>query len=104
MQKLKPNFEAQLGVVLSARILMFIANNLRMCIINVYKLGGNMRTNIVIDDKLMNLALKAGKFNSKREAVENGLKLLIQMNSQKKLLGLEGKIQWEGNLEEMRKD
>ncbi|MEI6056510.1 MAG: type II toxin-antitoxin system VapB family antitoxin, partial [Lentisphaerota bacterium] len=70
----------------------------------VYKLGGNMRTNIVIDDKLMNLALKAGKFNSKREAVENGLKLLIQMNSQKKLLGLEGKIQWEGNLEEMRKD
>ena len=52
----------------------------------------------------MNLALKAGKFNSKREAVENGLKLLIQMNSQKKLLGLEGKIQWEGNLEEMRKD
>ncbi len=63
-----------------------------------------MRTNIVIDDKLMNLALKAGKFNSKREAVENGLKLLIQMNSQKKLLGLEGKIQWEGNLEEMRKD
>jgi len=63
-----------------------------------------MRTNIVIDDKLMNSALKAGKFHSKREAVENGLKLLIQMNSQKKLLGLEGKIQWEGNLEEMRKD
>ena len=63
-----------------------------------------MRTNIVIDDKLMNSALKTGKFHSKREAVENGLKLLIQMNSQKKLLGLEGKIQWEGNLEEMRKD
>lgn len=63
-----------------------------------------MRTNIVIDDKLMNLAIKTGKFNSKREAVENGLKLLIQMNSQKKLLGLEGKIQWEGNLEETRKD
>lgn len=63
-----------------------------------------MRTNIVIDDKLMKAALHSGNYNSKREVVEEGLKLLVNRNSQKKLLELEGHIQWEGDLDEMRKD
>ena len=41
-----------------------------------------MRTNIVIDDKLMNDALKATGLETKKEAVEEGLKLLIQRNKQ----------------------
>ena len=63
-----------------------------------------MRTNIVIDDKLMDAALHSGNYSSKREVVEEGLRLLVNRNSQKKLLELEGNIQWEGNLDEMRRD
>jgi Arc/MetJ family transcription regulator len=63
-----------------------------------------MRTNIIINDQLMESALSSGNYKSKREAVEEGLKLLVNHNSQIKLLELEGKIQWNGNLEEMRMD
>jgi Arc/MetJ family transcription regulator len=61
-----------------------------------------MRTNIVIDDQLMADALKATGFNTKKEAVEEGLKLLIRRNGQQEIRKLRGKIKWEGNLDEMR--
>ncbi len=61
-----------------------------------------MRTNIVIDDDLMADALKATGLNTKKEAVEEGLKLLIKRNSQQEIRKLRGKLKWEGNLEEMR--
>lgn len=62
-----------------------------------------MRTNIVIDDKLMNDAIKATGLKTKREAVELGLKTLIQLNKQESIKNLKGKLKWEGNLDEMRK-
>jgi Arc/MetJ family transcription regulator len=40
-----------------------------------------MRTNIVIDEKLMAAALKASGARTKREAVEMGLRTLLQLNS-----------------------
>jgi Arc/MetJ family transcription regulator len=61
-----------------------------------------MRTNIVIDDKLMNDALKATGCKTKKEAVEEGLKLLIQRNKQQSIRDLRGKLKWEGDLNEMR--
>ncbi len=61
-----------------------------------------MRTNIVIDDKLMNDALKATGLNTKREAVELGLKMLIKLKKQEGIKAFRGRIQWEGSLEEMR--
>ena len=61
-----------------------------------------MRTNIVIDDKLMTDALKATGLNTKREAVELGLKLLVRQHQQQKIRSLKGKLRWEGDLEEMR--
>ena len=63
-----------------------------------------MRTNVVIDDKLMSRALRSSGCRTKRSAIESGLRLLVQVNSQKKLRGLKGKIAWEGNLEGMRRD
>ena len=63
-----------------------------------------MRTNIVIDDRLMADALKASGLNTKKEAVEEGLKLLIRRNKQQKIRKLRGKLKWEGNLDEMRGD
>ncbi len=61
-----------------------------------------MRTNIVIDDKLMNDALKATGLRTKKEAVELGLKLLVKKNQQQAIRNLRGKLKWEGDLDEMR--
>jgi len=61
-----------------------------------------MRTNIVIDDKLMDDALKVTGYSTKKEAVEQGLKLLVVRGEQQKIRALKGKLQWEGNLNEMR--
>jgi Arc/MetJ family transcription regulator len=61
-----------------------------------------MRTNIVIDDKLMSDALKATGLTTKKEAVEEGLRLLVKRNKQQAIRKLRGKLHWEGDLEEMR--
>lgn len=61
-----------------------------------------MRTNIVIDDRLMRAAMKASGLPTKRAAVEAGLRLLVQVKAQAGLRRLRGQIQWEGNLAELR--
>lgn len=61
-----------------------------------------MRTNIVIDDELMAKALKATGLTTKKEVVEQGLKLLIRRKKQQSIRDLRGKVQWEGDLDEMR--
>ncbi|HEY3699892.1 MAG TPA: type II toxin-antitoxin system VapB family antitoxin [Spongiibacteraceae bacterium] len=61
-----------------------------------------MRTNIVIDDQLMADALKATGLGTKKEAVEEGLKLLVRQNKQQAIRKLRGKLKWEGDLDEMR--
>ncbi len=63
-----------------------------------------MRTNVILDEKLITRALKVGGFRTKKSAIEAGLQLLIQMKSQKRLRELRGKIRWEGSLERMRRD
>ena len=63
-----------------------------------------MRTNIVIDDDLMAAVLEVTGIKTKREAVEEGLKLLLRMSAQQEILKLRGKIHWEGDLDEMRRD
>lgn len=63
-----------------------------------------MRTNIEIDDKLMKDALKATGVKTKREAVELGLRTLVQLRAQEKVRALKGKITWEGDLNAMRAD
>jgi len=61
-----------------------------------------MRTNIVIDDKLMHDALKASGYSTKKEAVEQGLKLLLLRSQQQDIRKLRGRVKWEGDLDEMR--
>jgi Arc/MetJ family transcription regulator len=61
-----------------------------------------MRTNIVIDDTLMQDALEASGAHTKREVVELGLKLLISIKKQESVKALKGKLKWEGNLDDMR--
>ena len=61
-----------------------------------------MRTNVVIDDQLMNEAMKTTGLRTKRATVEAGLRLLIQVKSQTRVRRLRGRVPWTGNLNEMR--
>ena len=61
-----------------------------------------MRTNVVIDDNLMESALKVSGLRTKKDAIEEGLRLLVQTRSQSKIKELRGQLKWTGNLDEMR--
>ena len=63
-----------------------------------------MRTNVVIDDRLMSRALRFSGCPTKRSAIESGLRLLVQVNSQKKIRELKGRVEWAGSLDQMRRD
>ncbi len=65
-------------------------------------IGAKMRTNIVIDDDLMADAIKATGLSTKKEVVEQGLKLIIKRNQQQAIRKLRGKLHWDGDLDEMR--
>ena len=63
-----------------------------------------MRTNVVLDDDLVKSALSLSGLKTKKKAIEEGLKLLIQVNCQKKIRNFRGKLKWTGNLNKMRTD
>jgi Arc/MetJ family transcription regulator len=61
-----------------------------------------MRTNIDIDDRLMRQAMRSSRSRTKRAAVEEGLRLLIQTRAQTTVRRLRGKIRWDGDLRKSR--
>jgi Arc/MetJ family transcription regulator len=63
-----------------------------------------MRTNIVIDDKLMRDTLRATGAKTKREVVELGLRTLLRLRQQEEIRELRGKLDWQGDLDAMRSD
>jgi Arc/MetJ family transcription regulator len=62
-----------------------------------------MRTNIVIDDKLMRDSLRASGAKTKREAVELGLRTIVRLRKQAEIRNLRGKLDWQGDLDAMRR-
>ncbi len=60
------------------------------------------RTNIIIDEKLMERGLKATGIKTRRALVDHALRELLRRESQKKILELKGNVHWDGDLEEMR--
>jgi Arc/MetJ family transcription regulator len=63
-----------------------------------------MRTNIVIDDKLMKETLRLTGLRTKREAVELGLRTIVRLRKQEEIRRFRGKLNWEGDLDAMRTD
>jgi len=63
-----------------------------------------MRTRIVIDDQLMQDALLATGLQTKREAVELGLRTLLRLRQQEEIRRFRGKLNWQGELDTMRAD
>ena len=63
-----------------------------------------MRTNIVIDDKLMKDTLRLTGLKTKREGVELGLRTLLRLRKQAEIRRFRGKLNWQGDLDSMRLD
>ena len=61
-----------------------------------------VRTNIVLDSKLIEAGLKATGLKTRRELVDFALRELLRHKQQQKLLSLKGTVDWNGDLEEMR--
>ncbi|MGB0930882.1 MAG: type II toxin-antitoxin system VapB family antitoxin [Chitinophagales bacterium] len=77
-----------------------------MCIFRVlfvYKIN-SMRTNIAIDDYLMETALKISGLKTKKAVVEAALKTFVRLEQQKQIKEWRGKLKWEGDLNQMRLD
>src|SRR5437899_12437165 len=64
--------------------------------------GDEMRTNIVIDDRLMEKAMRAAGLSTKRAAVEAGLHLLTRVKAQSGIRRVRAKGEWEVDLALMR--
>jgi Arc/MetJ family transcription regulator len=62
----------------------------------------DLRTNIVLDRRLVEAGLKATGLRTRRELVDFALRELLRHKQQKRLLELKGQITWEGDLSEMR--
>ena len=63
-----------------------------------------MRTNLKIDDGLIQKALQLSGLKTKRAVVEAGLCMLIRVREQEEILKLAGRVHWQGNLDEGGED
>ena len=63
-----------------------------------------MKTNIDLDSKLVDRGLRLTGLRTKKELVNHALSELVRRKDQKSILDLRGKISWDGDLDEMRKN
>ena len=63
-----------------------------------------MRTNVVIDERLISEAMAVSGAKTKKAVVEMGLQALIRQRALAELKGMYGKVNWIGDLEQMRLD
>jgi Arc/MetJ family transcription regulator len=63
-----------------------------------------MRTNIEIDDELMNKALKYSKLKTKKEIINEALTEYVKYQKRLSLAKLQGKVKWVGDLDKMRRN
>ena len=62
------------------------------------------RTNIVLDDKLVEDCLKATGLKTQRALVDHALRELLRHESQTRILELKGTIHWQGDLDQWRRE
>ena len=60
------------------------------------------RTNIVLDEELINRARQLTGIKTKKQVIQEALRLLIKLREQAQVRALRGKLHWEGDLDEMR--
>jgi Arc/MetJ family transcription regulator len=63
-----------------------------------------MRTNIILDEQLMESALQVSDSKTKKGTIEEALILLVQIKGQRKIKEYRGKLKWKGNLDNLSLD
>ncbi|HPA48450.1 MAG TPA: type II toxin-antitoxin system VapB family antitoxin [bacterium] len=61
------------------------------------------RTNVVLNETLVEAGLEATGLKTRRDLIDFALRDLLRREGQKKILELKGTVNWEGDLSEMRK-
>ena len=61
------------------------------------------RTNVVLDDKLVENCMKVTGLKTQKALIDHALRELLRHENQTKILELKGKVNWEGNLDEWRR-
>ena len=61
-----------------------------------------VRTNIVLDQDLVEVGLAATGLGTRRELVDHALRELLRHHEQRRILELKGEVDWQGDLDEMR--
>jgi Arc/MetJ family transcription regulator len=61
-----------------------------------------MRTNVMIDDELMDKAMQYTGLPTKKAVIETALRTLVQLKAQEQIRALRGQLHWEGDLDELR--
>jgi Arc/MetJ family transcription regulator len=61
------------------------------------------RTNVELDEELVKEGMRLFKKKTKKDLIHFALSELIRREKAKGILDLEGKVEWEGDLKEMRK-
>ena len=62
------------------------------------------RTNVVLDDNLVESSIKVTGIKTRRALIDHALRELLRHEKQAKILELKGNIHWEGDLDEWRQD
>ena len=61
------------------------------------------RTNVVLDDELVEKCLAATGLKTRRELIDYALREVLRHKNQRRLLELKGRVNWEDDLETMRR-
>ncbi len=61
------------------------------------------RTNVIIEDDLIQAGLKATGLKTRRALIDHALRELLRHKAQKNILKLKGRVDWDGDLPQWRK-
>ena len=64
---------------------------------NVYRKVYDMRTNVAIDDDMMQRAMALSNLKTKKDVIDSALREFVEIRSRKDLLDLRGQIQFAHN-------
>jgi len=63
----------------------------------------SVRTNILLDDELVDRAKRLTGLKTKRAVVDEALRTLVRLKEQERIRSLRGQLHWEGDLDELRR-
>jgi Arc/MetJ family transcription regulator len=62
-----------------------------------------MRTTLNVDDEALRAAMSFAKGKTKTEVINEALRRFVRTKRRRRLLDLRGKVEWEGDVDSLRK-